>query len=253
MHRAAEREERKEERKSEFKKGVTGDEATSHRIEQHETIRKARRDQHLKRIRKGDEGETKTFTAAEARDIMIGLQTGSSQNRSLFLKKLVLLTSSDDPQLLTLHQMQVVAVLQKIITGSHTHDQFEALLCLTNLALNDHNSTMMLYPALPYVVHLLAADNHQMAEQAAWSVFFFFLFSFSHLFYSLPGVWEMWLVIQMLSCVYFFVKIITPKGIAMNAKRGSLWLGQLILSCCCCVSTTLLRLFSSLSALQSPI
>jgi importin subunit alpha-1 len=168
--RAAEREERKQERKGEFKKAITGDSATFHRIEEHEKLRKNRRDQQMKRMRKiGDEhGAPRTFSATEARDVMIGLQTGSAQSRTAFLKQLVLLTSSDEPQLATLHQMQVVAVLQKIMTGSHSHDQFDALLCLTNLALNDHTSTMMIYPALPYVVHLLVTDNLPMAEQAAW-------------------------------------------------------------------------------------
>ncbi len=100
--------------------------------------------------------------------MITGLQTGSVASRSAALRSLVSLSGSDDPHLAVMHEMRAVAVLQKILTGSHPHDQYDALLVLTNLALADHSVTAMLYPALPYVVHLLAPENLQMAEQAAW-------------------------------------------------------------------------------------
>ncbi len=60
MHRAIDREERKEERKSEFKKSITSDSATSQRVEEHEKLRKNRRFEHLKRMRKGEKEKEKT-------------------------------------------------------------------------------------------------------------------------------------------------------------------------------------------------
>ena len=177
MHRSEGREARTGERKSEFKKGITGEGATEKRCDEHEKLRKNRRDTLLKRIRRGGgggegrdgaAGEARSFTAKQAQEVMVALQTGTAASRSQALKQLCELTACDEPHLETLHRMQVVAVLQKVLTGAHPQDQFEALWCLTNLALGDHAATTMLYPALPYVVHLVAPENPQLADQAAW-------------------------------------------------------------------------------------
>ncbi len=178
MHRAGEREARIEERKSEFKKGITGDDATEKRYEEHDRLHKNRRDTLLKRIRRGgaaegggaagEDSEARHFTAQQAQEIMVALQTGTAASRSAALRALCHLTAADEPHLATLHRMQVVPVLQKVLTGAHTQDQFDALWCLTNLASGDHATTAMLYPAVPYVIHLVTPENPPLAEQAVW-------------------------------------------------------------------------------------
>lgn len=99
---------------------------------------------------------------------MRAVQSGTQESRSVALKSLCELTAADDPHLEILHRLHVVGVLQKILTGPHAQDQYDALWCLTNLATADHDATCLVYPALPYVINILSSDNIDLAEQAAW-------------------------------------------------------------------------------------
>ena len=154
-------------RQKDFKKGLgSGESLTERRVEGEQKLRRRRRDAHLKRIRRGD--EPGVFSEEQARALVQGLQTGPPESRSAALKGLCALTASDDPHLSVLHSLHLVAVLQKILTGPHGHDQYDAMWCLTNLATGDHDTTVLIYPSLPYVINLLGSDSVDVAEQAAW-------------------------------------------------------------------------------------
>lgn len=164
------REQRNEERRGDFKKGVTGEDATEKRMDEREKLRKEKREKLMKRVRRAQEPnpEFRVYNKEQVSRVMVGLQTGSPGSRSEALKALCELTSCDDPHLDVLHKMRVVQVLQKILTGSLPQDQYNALWCLTNLASGTHETTAPLLPVLPYVVELLAPTNPQLADQAAW-------------------------------------------------------------------------------------
>ena len=150
----------------------TAEDSTKKHINMREKIRKEKREQNLKRIRRGEEQQenTKIFTKEQVKDMIVTLQKGSAEMRSKALKALRDVTESDDPHLALLFDMRIVEVLKKVLTGSNSQDQFDALWCLTNLATASHQAITQLYPVVPYMVHLLTNESPQVVDQAVWCI-----------------------------------------------------------------------------------
>lgn len=172
---------RQEQRKTEFKKKLTGEEARKKREENAMTLRKAKRDENLQKKRTvSGVIEKKVYDSSlqqkleEIPALVNGINSNDSQTQlectTQFRK---LLSIEKNPPIQEVINAGVVPRLVQFLTFTNFPQlQFEAAWALTNIASGSSDQTRVVIEkgAVPIFVQLLASQNDDVREQAVWAL-----------------------------------------------------------------------------------
>jgi len=187
-------ESRMDERKKTFKKGVDGDDARRRREDEALSLRKAKKDEQLRKKRmmvdpenkeNGQENMAPAFNAPQAKqcemageglaELRTRLQvpTLSAEERLLIVTDIrKRLSRASNPPTQEAIDAGLIPLMVQYMGGADTKLQFEASWVLTNIASGDSEQTAAVVHngAVPALAQLLSSPELETREQAAWCI-----------------------------------------------------------------------------------